>query len=481
MNTLPVYLRRFGIPPMLAILLFLPWVGTYFVADDWPVIARNIHLSAQDVPRLFTIMHAGWYRPIFELYVGLCWRLFGLNPVGYHLMSIFLYAVTAALVGLIGLQLSGDWRIGTLSGLLFSVLASHAEPVMWISSANELLAGVFTLCSMMTYAAFRKRQRLLWFFVSVLSFVFAVMSKETALFLPVMFLTYDLLFPSMPLDRRRGPRLLLVPASLLVVTGLLAVVRLFAGTPYSVQSSPAQLVKNLGYYLIMQWLLVPGASANTVVSLSLGAAFSLLGIILIAGYLSHRRNSWLCGDTRLRTVLFAGIWMLAALVPTLSIITERTTFLSSCGAAVGVSAFSIYEWDLARRVGGVSGRVVVLAFALFMVVNVASVIYRSWWWAQAGQVSQSTLAELWERTDDLPPGTEVWLVDLPDQLKYAYVFRNAFPAAAELLGFSQEVHAILDSEFERLSQQEKDALLARLKGAQNSTWLRWEQGALIIP
>jgi hypothetical protein len=173
--------------------------------------------------------------------------------------------------------------------------------------------------------------------------------------------------------------------------------------------------------------------------------------------------------------------MLAALAPAILITTERTTFLSSCGVALGLSAFSIYAWDLARRVGGVSGRVIVLAFALFMVVNVVSVIYRSWWWAQAGQVSQSTLAELRERTDDLPPSAEVWLVDLPDQLKYAYVFRNAFPAATDLLGFSQEVHAILDSDFERLSQQEKDALLARLKGAQNSTWLRWEQGALSIP
>ena len=65
------YLGYYGAAFALVMLLFLHRANDYFVADDWTVIASNRQV------------HLGWRRPLFESFVALCWKLFGLNATGY--------------------------------------------------------------------------------------------------------------------------------------------------------------------------------------------------------------------------------------------------------------------------------------------------------------------------------------------------------------------------------------------------------------
>lgn len=173
---------------------YLFWASSYFVADDWAVIARNVHISLRDIPQWFITVRGGWYRPLFELYIVVCWRLFGLNPLGYHILSIVLYALVSTIVGVLGKLLTDDTRVGVLAMILFALHNCHSEAVMWISSANELLAGFFALCSIASYVLFRRERNYFWLLVSGLSCVLGLTAKETALFVPIIFIAYDVLF-----------------------------------------------------------------------------------------------------------------------------------------------------------------------------------------------------------------------------------------------------------------------------------------------
>ena len=200
------------------------------------------------------------------------------------------------------------------------------------------------------------------------------MSKEMALFLPgQMFLTYDLLLPEHATQtRRRGPRVLLAQASLLVGRGCYAIVRLRCGIALFGGVKPSTLGEEP--QLLPDRAVAPRARQRTRILLShfrSGQPFRCWLIIVMAGYVSSsKKHAGSAMTGCLRTVFFAVVWVLAALAPAISITAERTTFLSSCGVALGLSAFSVYDVGsrpACRRLVRASHRSRVRA--LFMVVN----------------------------------------------------------------------------------------------------------------
>ena len=122
---------------ILALMVFSPWLNNYFSSDDWPVISRNLHVSWPKVPSWFITIRFGWYRPLYEVFVALSWQLFGLNPLGYRLLSVAIYALVAANVGITANLLVRDKGIAVCASILFCILAPHAEPVLWFAAANE--------------------------------------------------------------------------------------------------------------------------------------------------------------------------------------------------------------------------------------------------------------------------------------------------------------------------------------------------------
>jgi hypothetical protein len=419
-----------------------------FLSDDWPVIAANMELSRQDIGLLFSSIRDGWYRPVFHLFLHLCWRLFGEAGWGYHAVIMLLYIILTAFVGNLGEILTQSRRVGLLTAVLFGLHAAHAEPVLWIAAANEVVAGLFAVLSITCYIQFRRSSEpALWLIVAAAFYYFAIAAKETAAFLPLMFLVYDFLFGYLT-DRRRRWQRILPPLLLLSIGVGFVIFRFTTGSPYSTSATLSRIPVNLAYYLAIQLFIMPDnygyltalplwrdAPLLPLTAMSM-AAVGLWGIV----WSLYRRKKSLTLLKENRGALFLIIWSVAALSPVILTASGRTAFISTIGVAGIVAILWVTVWEI------YSPQMWPLLFLiLFVGANVIVTADRTHWWRQAGLLMESSLINIERELREIPENSKVCLVDLPDHVRHAYVFRTSFPAINERVFPEWDIEVILDS------------------------------------
>ncbi|MGA7685056.1 MAG: tetratricopeptide repeat protein [Terriglobales bacterium] len=182
----------------------LAYLGTLafgFVYDDKPVIVDNISirswgsLSHDFVPRLSSLnaAHAAstFYRPIGLLWLRLNYVCFGLNPEGWHFAMLAGHVLTTYLVFAVVKKLTTHRATAAIAALLFGLHPVHTENVAWLSSVGDLLMSAFLIGSFLAYLKFRERAKpILWMAVSLLLFVLALLSKETAAVFPLLIFSF---------------------------------------------------------------------------------------------------------------------------------------------------------------------------------------------------------------------------------------------------------------------------------------------------
>lgn len=187
-----------------------------FVYDDKFQILRNYWIKdMRHIPEIFSANVAGfykgyiakYYRPLMYIIYMLIYSLFGLNPLGFHLVNILFHAGVSVVVFLLVSRLLRNSDVpdplllSFMSGLLFATHPIHGEAVAWAACLPELSFTFFYLLSFYLYLRISpggefKRTHLLW----AGAFLLSALSKETALTLPILFIAYDYTF------RRSGDR-----------------------------------------------------------------------------------------------------------------------------------------------------------------------------------------------------------------------------------------------------------------------------------
>lgn len=181
--------------------------------DTWPLIATSRIHNIHDVVHLFThelmdgrMINARYYRPILGLSYGLDHAIWGVKPIGYHLHDLAIHWLNALLVVLLCRALLGSEQIwiALLAGLLFALHPIHIENVPAIARRADLLMTLFYSASLWALVLSWKKPR--WFWLSLLFFALALLTKESAITLPAVSLALGLCFhPALqhqPLRRR---------------------------------------------------------------------------------------------------------------------------------------------------------------------------------------------------------------------------------------------------------------------------------------
>ncbi|MBN3038160.1 MAG: tetratricopeptide repeat protein [Candidatus Omnitrophica bacterium] len=173
-----------------------------FLLDDETLILSNIYIKdPSHMTRLFTgSIDAGAggksasYRPLQLLTYMLDYRLWGLDVRGYHLSSVVLHILTSlSLFWLVSL-LFGNWFISLLVGLLFVLHPVHSEAVSYISGRADSLVSLFMLLCFVFYVKSLKNNKISLYVVCLLTYALALLSRENALILPLLFLIYHYSF-----------------------------------------------------------------------------------------------------------------------------------------------------------------------------------------------------------------------------------------------------------------------------------------------
>ncbi|MBD3285924.1 hypothetical protein GF359_05540 [candidate division WOR-3 bacterium] len=181
---------------------FIPLLKNRFIGDDYT--ALSIHRVFKSESFFQTILYGGndFFRPLNMALVMGRGAVFGDNPLPFVIANILLHLVNSTMVFFLARKLFTK-RIAVFSSAVFFLLAfSHYEGITWISSSITLLVTFLVMLSLYSHIQYRLSDKKVWFFLSIVAFVFAFLTKETAIGLPFLIVLYDLFFAPRKISRR---------------------------------------------------------------------------------------------------------------------------------------------------------------------------------------------------------------------------------------------------------------------------------------
>ncbi|MBL6765426.1 MAG: hypothetical protein ISQ14_10760 [Verrucomicrobiae bacterium] len=196
----------FGVA-LITFLFFLPTLEFGFLNwDDDVNVFENSHvqgLTSGNLAWMFTDFgHAIRYKPLSWLGWAVVHSCFGLNPFGYHLANVLLHCANAILVfHLLRELIAAAGRYGResvwicgLGALSWSLHPLRVEPVAWVTGMPYGQALAFVLLSTLFYLRAQRDEspiRSVCYWMSVISFVLAVLTYPIVLGFPAMLLAMD--------------------------------------------------------------------------------------------------------------------------------------------------------------------------------------------------------------------------------------------------------------------------------------------------
>ncbi len=169
-----------------AALTYAPALRNGFAWDDAAIVVANPDTrDLGAVPRVALSPDevAPYYRPLNRVSYLLDYRLYGMNPAGFHATGVLLHAASAALLFLAGLRLFRAAAPALVAALLFAVHPVNAEAVNFISGRNNLFAAFFMLGSWLAFGRALERRSAAAAAASGGLFLAALLSKEPAVLL----------------------------------------------------------------------------------------------------------------------------------------------------------------------------------------------------------------------------------------------------------------------------------------------------------
>ena len=193
--------RMLRILPPLAVgiaaaLVLLPTLNYGFtnLDDDDLILERQPFLTASSaISRAFEEPYFGmnshsYYRPVVTLSLMADARLGGTSPYVYHRTNLLLHAVASVLLYLFLRRLRLDTVPALLGALLFALHPVHAASCAWIPGRNDILLTIFALGAALSLPDEASPASLPRIALHSLLFAAALLSKETAFILPLLFI-----------------------------------------------------------------------------------------------------------------------------------------------------------------------------------------------------------------------------------------------------------------------------------------------------
>jgi len=139
----------------------------------------------------FTTFHASNWHPLTWLSHMLDVQIFGLNPAGHHLVSLFVHIANALLLFLFLREASGSKYRSLLVATLFAVHPLHIESVAWVAERKDVLSTFFAMASLLAYVRYARRHSRPWYVASFAALLLGLLSKPMLVTIPFVMLLLD--------------------------------------------------------------------------------------------------------------------------------------------------------------------------------------------------------------------------------------------------------------------------------------------------
>ena len=163
--------------------------------DDDVFITNNNHIkvgfNAESIKWAFTAAYMSYWHPLTWLSIMLDWRLFGANASGYHLVSLLWHIGSAILLFLFLSKTTGSLWPSAFVAALFALHPLRVESVAWAGERKDVLSVFFGMATIYAYACYAEKPKLSKYFLCLILFVLALMSKPMLVTLPCVLLLLD--------------------------------------------------------------------------------------------------------------------------------------------------------------------------------------------------------------------------------------------------------------------------------------------------
>ncbi len=356
------------------------WGGFVF-HDDYRYVVNNTAIEEIGNPlRFFTDLSTlapqspttDIYRPVRTLSYAVITTLAGKESAApFHMAGVVLHAATAALLALLLLRAGLGGFGGAAGALLFAFSPVTVEVTAWVCSLGDAWCGLFSVASVLAYAADRR-------LVALLSLVLALFSKEHAVVLPGLWIAWDLCVRPERLSGGAWRRTVLagaVPAAALVLAFLLFRAEVAGarmeqvGEPIggSILSAVWTMTAGVGWYAAT--VLFPyGPTFDAVVQVRQTPFHP--GVLLGLAVLSALAYAVVRGSPRVR---LGALWFLVALVPVHNVFVPLKIPTADRFLYLPLMGLSFLLGELAERTRPLAVRWMPAALALLAVLTVARI------------------------------------------------------------------------------------------------------------
>ena len=337
----------------------------------------------------------------------------------------------------------GRYFISYASGYIFLVLCTHTESVSWISGRTDIIATFFFLASLCTFLQSEKMTGAYYKILSVLFFTFALLSKETAVTLPLIILLMDFyLFKSKDkknLIKKMMPYLLILLIYLFVRSYLINNPTDYLFTRFNIKILfkiliifPSRIfIPPLGKFFIGNF------------GIPLNAILFLIFIVLFFLLILKKRATIIPKEIYLIGVIF-----LISMIPTMMLSVSSTDTQGERFLYLPSAFFVILLTLMLYNICNLKYFVIVIFIVLiFHYVHLKNCNKN---WILAGQISNRITTEIASLLKEKP----IIIINLPDSINGAFIFRNGISEAIELCCFPKkipEVCIIITHELKDLS------------------------------
>jgi len=171
-------------------------IGFEFVDyDDNGYVFENPHvlsgLSLEGVRWSFTALHEANWHPLTWLSHMLDVELFGLDPAGHHLVSLWLHIANSVLLFLALYSPTNRLLLSGIVAASFAIHPLHVESVAWVAERKDVLSTFFWLSAMLAYGTYAKRPTAVRYVLVSILFILGLMAKPMVVTLPFVLLLLD--------------------------------------------------------------------------------------------------------------------------------------------------------------------------------------------------------------------------------------------------------------------------------------------------
>lgn len=194
--------------------------------DDMWQITYNLDiqtLSFHNLQKIFTSFYSGMYQPFVTLSYALEYNLFGLNSTIFHATNVLFHLANIALVFFLVLRITNRQIPAMFAACLFGIHPMHVESVVWITERKDVMYAFFYLSALLFYVKYLKENCNKYYRLTILFFIFSLLSKATAITFPLVLLLVDFY-----LQRKKKKNILIEKIPFFILAIVFSIINIFS-------------------------------------------------------------------------------------------------------------------------------------------------------------------------------------------------------------------------------------------------------------